>query len=475
MPPKVALTAFVLLISGMFLLNRDRKAKTSVALWIPVMWLLIAGSRAVSQWMAVMGLAAPAPADLSSQYMDGSPLDRNVFIALLALGLIALIARRQQVIALLKANGAILIFFLYCGLSVLWSDYTDVSFKRWIKALGDLVMILIVLTESERMAAIKRVLSRVGFLVIPLSVLFIKYYPELGREYRPDFGFWKLSYTGITTSKNSLGMVTLVFGIGCAWQFLQAFKKRGTKDWQRPVIAQGILLAMVAWLFWIINSATSMSCFVMATGLMVVTSFRVTQRRPAIVHVLVFTMIAVSLFALFLDTGGSLVGALGRNPTLTGRTAIWDLTLGMVDNPMVGTGFESFWLGQRLQKMWDVYWWHPNEAHNGYLEIYLTLGWVGVTVLAVLLFSGYRSIANSFRRDPGLSGLRIALFLIAVVYNLTESAIRMGNPIWIFLLMAMAAGSKVNALERDRRVASTSSERLRDEQLIGTVAYEEVV
>ena len=109
MPPKVASAAFALLIAGMFLLNRDRKAKTSIALWIPVMWLLIAGSRAVSQWMAVMGFAAPAPADLSSQYMDGSPLDRNVFTALLALGLVTLITRRQQVVALLKANGAIIV------------------------------------------------------------------------------------------------------------------------------------------------------------------------------------------------------------------------------------------------------------------------------------------------------------------------------------------------------------------------------
>src|SRR5581483_7187654 len=109
-------------------------------LLIAVMLLLIAGSRAVSQWAAVMGFSSPVTSDLSSQYMDGSPLDRNVFTALLALGLIALVTRRRQVIAVLKANGAIVIFFLYCGLSVLWSDYSDVSFKRWIKSLGDLVM-----------------------------------------------------------------------------------------------------------------------------------------------------------------------------------------------------------------------------------------------------------------------------------------------------------------------------------------------
>ena len=46
-------------------------------------------------------------------------------------------------------------------------------------------------------------------------------------------------------------------------------------------------------------------------------------RRPAVVHILVAAMVGFSLFALFFDSSGDIIKGLGRNPTLTGRTAIW--------------------------------------------------------------------------------------------------------------------------------------------------------
>ena len=68
-------------------------------------------------------------------------------------------------------------------MSIGWSDYPDVAFKRWIKSLGDFVMVLIILTDRDRYAAIKRALTWTAFLLMPLSVLFIKFYPDLGRGY----------------------------------------------------------------------------------------------------------------------------------------------------------------------------------------------------------------------------------------------------------------------------------------------------
>ena len=79
-----------------------------------------------------------------------------------------------------RQNTPILLFFAYCAVSTLWSDYTDVSFKRWIKAVGDLVMALIVLTDANPFAALKRLMAQVGFVLIPASILLIKYYPGLG-------------------------------------------------------------------------------------------------------------------------------------------------------------------------------------------------------------------------------------------------------------------------------------------------------
>ena len=93
-------------------------------------------------------------------------------------------ARRRQLSAsLIAANWPIACYFLFCLMSVVWSDFPDVSIKRWIKATGDVVMTLVVITDPQPLVALRRLFSRVGFLLLPLSALFIKYYPELGRGY----------------------------------------------------------------------------------------------------------------------------------------------------------------------------------------------------------------------------------------------------------------------------------------------------
>ena len=475
MSPGVATLAYSVLILGLFALDRDRKSRTSPALWLPALWLSVAGSRAFSQWMAVFGFGGMATASEADQLVDGSPMDRNFLMALLVIGLIILFKRKREAGRLLRANAPILAFFLYCGVSFIWSDYPAVTLKRWFKALGDLVMVLIVLTDVTPPAAIRRLLSRVGFVLLPLSILFIKYYGDLGRDYRPDYGFWKLTYTGVTTSKNVLGMITLIFGLGSAWRVLQAFGRKDKERTTGSLIAHCVLLAIVAWLLWITNSMTSLSCFLMAVGLMVATKLRFMARRPALVHVLVTTMLVSSASVLFLDLGSGVLESMGRDPTLTGRTAIWDLVLSMTGNPFLGTGFDSFWLGQRLEKMWSIYWWHPNEAHNGYLELYLTLGWIGVLLFTAVVASGYRNIMNGLRTDPDSGRLKLAYFVIALSYNFTESAIRMMNPVWIIFLLVSTAVPEPSATAvspPSRRVTADWSDRVqqnRQREVIETV------
>jgi exopolysaccharide production protein ExoQ len=203
MPPWIASFIFAIGIAGLFILNRDREVRTSKALWLPVFWLLIAGSRPVSVWLQM------GPPSSPDQYLEGSPLDRTVFLGLLAAGVSVLIARQKTVARFLRANGLFLLFLFYCAASITWSDYPEVAFKRWIKFFGDFVMVLIVLTDLTQFGAIKPVLARVGFVVLPLSVLFIKYYPELDRAYAPH---WEGTafYVGVASDKNMLGMTCLV-------------------------------------------------------------------------------------------------------------------------------------------------------------------------------------------------------------------------------------------------------------------------
>jgi O-antigen ligase len=181
---------------------------------------------------------------------------------------------------------------------------------------------------------------------------------------------------------------------------------------------------------------TALACFLMAATLMVTTSLRPFARKVWVVHVLVAVIVALSASALFLGAGAGLVKAIGKDPTLTGRTAVWDLVISLNHNFLFGTGFESFWLGPRLDKVWSVYWWHPNEAHNGYIEVFLNLGWMGLALLILLIITGYRNAIAAYRRDPDVGRIRLAYFVVAVVYNFTESAVRILHPVWLCFLLA---------------------------------------
>jgi O-antigen ligase len=269
----------------------------------------------------------------------------------------------------------------------------------------------------------------------------IKYYPSLGRGYSPWDG--KQLFTGVGDNKNGLGVISLVLGLGALWHFLELYQNRRKNFRAKQLMAQGIVLLMALWLMWIANSMTSLSCFFMATALIAATKLRIVSLMPRAVHVLIAVMLIVSFSVLFLDIGGGVMETMGRDSTLTGRTEIWKVVLGMKGSPVLGTGFESFWLGKRLEKIWSLYWWHPNEAHDGYLEIFLNLGWIGVTLLALVLLTSYQKVIGAFRRDSITGRLMMVYFVVAVAYNFTESAIRPLSPVWITLILAMTAASSV--------------------------------
>src|SRR5205823_3503127 len=125
-------------------------------------------------------------------------------------GWIVLAARTERVRAVLGANKLLVVFFCYCTVSILWSDFPFVAFKRLTKGIGNLTMVLVILSDPNPVAAIRRFFARSGFLLIPLSVLLIKYYPALGRVY--NRWSWEAYSTGVSTDKNSLGGVCLIVG-----------------------------------------------------------------------------------------------------------------------------------------------------------------------------------------------------------------------------------------------------------------------
>jgi exopolysaccharide production protein ExoQ len=438
MSPRIASIVFWAGIGGLFYLDRDKNSRVSKALWIPAVWLFIISSRALSQWLGMVSLVPNRSADAPSEALvEGSPLDRSLFLILLFVALAVLIARSGRVGPLLRKNPIILLYFLFCAVSISWSVFPFVAFKRWWKALGDLAMVLIILTEAEPWDALKRFLTRLGFLIVPLSVLYIKYVPDIGRIFTRA---GDTEPVGVTVQKNELGLDCMIFGVFFVAMLISAYRDRQDPRRRGLLLAYGATIAMVIWLLSQCNSTTSITGLISAGGVMWLASRP--KRKLAVVHLSVLAVLGVALFALFFNPGGGMLTAIGKDPTLTGRTEIWAAVLSLHTNPWVGDGFESFWLGPRLKQLWEALGGFPaNEAHNGYLEVYLNLGWVGICFIALFILTAYKRIISSIRQNPAKGSLFLGFLLCTLFNAFTENAFRMMTPSWFFLLLVIVAGS----------------------------------
>jgi exopolysaccharide production protein ExoQ len=444
MPRLITTAIFGIGIWILFVFDRDRKSRTSKALWLSVVWLLISGSRPVTAWLYSGSALSP------DQLLDGSPLDAAIRLGLIVAAVAVLVNRQKAVARIVHENGPMLFFLFYCAFSTIWSDYPDVALKRWIRLLGDFTMVLIVLTDRDRSGAIKRVLSCVGIALFPVSIMLNKYYPEFSVYYDPWTG--RQFFSGVGADKNMLGMTCLVYGIGMLWRLVTTYQEPKGRERTRRLIAQGAVVAMVLYLFKSADSMSSESCFIMAGGLIVATSFSRIARKPLIVHLMVAIVVGASFGILFLHIGGDAAfKQMGRNPTLTGRTEIWAALMQFSGNPLFGTGFDSFWMGERMKRMWALDLLDGvNEAHNGYLEIYLNLGWIGLSLLAAFIVTGYRNILAALRHEPNIGRIRLGLFVAVLVYSFTEAGFRTNSSVWLAFLLSITAVPSPPVLKLER-------------------------
>ena len=124
--------------------------------------------------------------------------------------------------------------------------------------------------------------------------------------------------------------------------------------------------------------------------------------------------------------------------TLAGRAELWQELLAMHTNPIIGVGFESFWLGDRLATLAENHWWHPTEAHNGYLETYLSMGIVGLVIVLGLIIATFRKARSELLRNFEFGSLRLGLLITIVLYNWTEAAFKGLSLLWfVFYIIAI--------------------------------------
>ena len=337
MPPQLALFICVCCIIGLLVKDQRWRPGLSLGAWLPLIWMLVVGSRPISFWFSPSAQFEGVEANL-----EGSPIDRTFYQIMIFAGILVLLQRRVNWARLIQKNRWLLLYFAYFGISTLWSDDPFVAFKRWTKDIGNIVMVLIVLSEANPVEAVKAVLLRCGYVLIPMSVVLVKYFPELARSYNQWTGI--PSFTGVTTDKNLLGMVLAALGIALVWSLIEIIKTRAAIQRRIQISVYAMLLAGTAWLLLIANSATGLICFALGA-----TSILILELKSVRRHIRAWTVLSLTVAMLVVLSGvwsevkvyGT--GFLNRDATLTGRSEIWDAVLAENTNPIIGEGFYSFW------------------------------------------------------------------------------------------------------------------------------------
>ena len=90
----------------------------------------------------------------------------------------------------------------------------------------------------------------------------------------------------------------------------------------------------------------------------------------------------------------------------------------------------------------------PYAAHNGYLEIRLGMGQVGLLLLtAVLAVSLWRSFRYAWSRDDMISLWPFALLVFAIVVNLSESLFIANEATWALVVAAAVCVTQTSRKE----------------------------
>jgi O-antigen ligase len=145
------------------------------------------------------------------------------------------------------------------------------------------------------------------------------------------------------------------------------------------------------------------------------------------------------LGGLALAYGPVLFRSLGRDATLTGRTALWFATIGQFPGHwMLGYGLNAFWTSPQAARVYAIVQWTATSAHNGYLETLLELGLVGFGfMMLIFLFAGkdaWRSLRN---RDMNPSILPCLTICVLALVNIVSSLTPYPNSItWVLLILS---------------------------------------
>jgi exopolysaccharide production protein ExoQ len=198
------------------------------------------------------------------------------------------------------------------------------------------------------------------------------------------------------------------------------------------------------------DSKTSLVCLLIGGSLLLSSRIPWCRRRTALLsNLAIWIPVGVLTLDWIFGIKKAFLELLGRDATLTGRTDVWRELLNLHTDPVFGTGFCNLWSDDQLTAQLPD-WANNGSAHNGYLEVYLDGGFVGVALLAILLVSALFRLRRLVAAEgSNYAMLRFSVVIVALFSNMSEGQFIRMSPMW-FLLIASGINYKQIVLQQQQ-------------------------
>ena len=351
-----------------------------------------------------------------------------ITILLFAIVPAVLFPKMKSVIQLCRKDKVFVALAAWVMVSCLWSQLPMVSLE-WAPVMALNILFAFYLYRRFSPGQQMRLLLLLGWICLVLSIVLSLFFPKYGMDHTGTMGAWR----GMYYHKNVCSMTTAFLLLGGLYvPATSLFAK----------ISRVAYVCLSVFLIIMTQSATGrmiLAClfaYFLATRL--VSALRPKERTIALI---MGTTIALAVVGAGISYAKEIALFLGKDPTLTGRTAIWQASMPLImKHPILGYGYKAFWRGYQGESASVSFatHWAVTSAHNAFLEVWLTLGAVGVALVAYSLLRAIRDAFVCLRagKSPYL-GWYASIVFLTIVTSADEGELLIPNGLmWILYILA---------------------------------------
>jgi exopolysaccharide production protein ExoQ len=357
-----------------------------------------------------------------------SPSGQLISAMILGVTLLIMLPRVKSIVALSHEDKVFSSMALLALASCLWSQLPKSSLIYSLLLILNTIFGFYLCRRYDH-EELQKIVRMIGWICFTFSILLALFFPSYGVD---QSGSSEGGWRGMFPGKNPCAEMT-VFLLSVAF-----FSPAAT------VLSRVLRIIYILLGTLIIVMSKSVTGYLLlgvllvyVCGFWLISRFR---RTDKIVISLIFGAVILAIVVLGSVYFRELTYLLGKDPTLTGRSNIWAAVMtSVMKRPILGYGYMAFWRGLQgesgnvsLASHWIV-----PHAHNGFLEVWLQLGIVGLALIGWSLSRAFKDMCTCLiAKTPSYVSWYGCIVVLMMLYAVDEPPFLRFGLIWILYIIA---------------------------------------